>query len=450
MEYPATEASGSHEAEPHCQALTRSGQPCRNRPPTGQHYCRVHAALASDAPAEQLVVETLVPLSEELPIGGAAASDVPLDTAAPAPSDPRSGTDQSAENLLETIAAEVQELELEVRNQVAGGETRARDMAASALRLIRENLPRMAPESVQRVVGMIRQNISGDYLDPDFWRGISMVLRYQVEEAVGLIQRRMRGEYSTDDFGMDEELVEVVRPFSTFMYRTYWRASSSGLENVPAEGPALLLANHGGVLPWDSMMIATAVLEEHSSPRLVRSLYPTAFRALPGVTSALATFGQVPDTPENIERLLADGQLVCSFPEGVGALGKLFKSRYKLQRFRRNGSVGYAIKASAPIVPVAVVGAEETYPMLADAGPLAQMLRLPFFPLTPLFPWLGPIGLLPLPSRWSLAYGEPIDTSAYGPEAAENPQVLNQLANQVREQLQALLDAQVAARTSVF
>jgi 1-acyl-sn-glycerol-3-phosphate acyltransferase len=249
---------------------------------------------------------------------------------------------------------------------------------------------------------------------------------------------------------MDQELVDLVRPFSTFMYRTYWRATTSGLEQVPSEGPALLLANHGGVLPWDSMMIATAVLEEHANPRVVRSLYAAAFRALPGITRSLAVFGQVADTPENALRLLADGQLVCVFPEGVNALGKLFKNRYKLQRFRRSGSVGLAIKTSAPIIPVAVVGAEETYPMLANAHPLAQMLRLPFFPLTPLFPWLGPVGLLPLPSKWSISFGEPIASSDYRPDAAEDPQALNQLANQVRDRLQAMLDERLANRKSVF
>src|SRR5581483_11529248 len=246
------------------------------------------------------------------------------------------------------------------------------------------------------------------------------------------------------------ELVDLVRPFSGFMYRTYWRVSASGLEHVPSEGPALLLANHGGVLPWDSMMIATAVLEEHTNPRVVRSLYPPVFGALPSVASSLATFGQVADTPENALQLLGNGELVCVFPEGAGGLGKLFKNRYKLQRFRRNGSVGLAIRAGAPIVPVAVVGAEETYPMLADASPLAQMLRLPFFPLTPLFPWLGPIGLLPLPSKWSITFGEPIATGEYGPEAAEDPLALNQLATLVRERMQAMLDDQLAQRKSVF
>jgi len=416
--------------EHRCHATTKSGQPCHNRPLEGQRYCRIHAALAS-APAQvapgidEPALDVDQQIHEEIPIAHAE------------PADERSAAD-----------AAVQELEVEIRNQDGRPETR--DLAAQVLHLIRENLRRMQPEAFQRAVAMIRANISSDYLDPDFWRGISMVLRYQVDEIVGILQRRMRGEYTTDDFGMDQELVDLVRPFSAFMYRNYWRATTSGIEHVPSDGPALLLANHGGVLPWDSMMIATAVLEEHSNPRLVRSLYPASLRALPGITRSLAVFGQVADTPEHALRLLGDGQLVCVFPEGVNALGKLFKHRYKLQRFRRSGSVGLAIKAGAPIIPVAVVGAEEAYPMLADAHPLAQMLRLPFFPLTPLFPWLGPLGLLPLPAKWSIAFGEPIATGDYGPEAAENSQALLELANQVRERLQAMLGEQLANRKSVF
>jgi 1-acyl-sn-glycerol-3-phosphate acyltransferase len=378
-----------------------------------------------------------VPNIDEPPIDAALQIDeeIPITNAEPA--DERVAAD-----------AAVEELEVEIRNHDSRPETR--DLAAQVLHLIRENLRRMRPEAFGRAAAMIRENISSDYLDPDFWRGISMVLRYQVDEIVGIIKRRTRGEYTTDDFGMDQELVDLVRPFSAFMYRTYWRVTASGLEHVPSEGPALLLANHGGVVPWDSMMIATAVLEEHANPRVVRSLYPAALRALPGVTRALAIFGQVADTPENAVRLLADGQLVCVFPEGVSALGKLFKNRYTLQRFRRSGSVGLAIKTGAPILPVAVVGAEETYPMLADAQALAQMLRLPFFPLTPLFPWLGPVGLLPLPSKWSISFGEPIATNTYAPDAAEDPQTLNQLANQVRDCLQAMLNERLADRKSVF
>jgi len=308
----------------------------------------------------------------------------------------------------------------------------------------------MAPAQLNRAARLIRENVSSDYLDPDFWRGIGMVLQYQVDEITSLIKRRQRGEYTTDAFGMDAELVELVRPFSGFMYRSYFRVSAEGLDYVPSAGRALLAANHSGVLPWDGMMIASAVLEEHAAPRVMRVLYAPSTLALPGLPRALETFGQVCDTSANVLRLLEDDQLACVFPEGVNGLGKLFKERYKLARFRRSGSVALALQTGAPIVPVAVVGAEETYPMLADAQPLAQMLRLPFFPITPLFPWLGPLGLIPLRTKWSITFGEPIPTAEYGPDAATDPRLVSRLCEQLRERIQLMIDQQLAARASVF
>jgi 1-acyl-sn-glycerol-3-phosphate acyltransferase len=362
------------------------------------------------------------------------AEDVPIEVAA----DPRADA-----------TAAVEELEVEIRNH-ADTPASTRDLLANVLRLIRENMARMAPEQLGRVATLIREHLSSDYLDPDFWRGVGMVLQYQVEEISNLIKRRQRGEYTLDDYGMDAELVELVRPFSGFMYRSYFRVSTTGLEHVPSEGRALLAANHSGVLPCDGMMIASAVLEEHEAPRVVRVLYAPSALAVPGLPRALETFGQVCDTAANVLRLLEDDQLACVFPEGTIGLGKLFRARYRLGRFRRSGSVALALQTGAPIVPVAVVGAEETYPMLADAQPLAQMLRLPFFPITPLFPWLGPLGLIPLPTKWSIAFGEPIATAEYGPQAANDLALVARLCAQLRERIQAMIDQQLAARASVF
>src|SRR5262249_47728388 len=148
-----------------------------------------------------------------------------------------------------TAAESVQELEVEIRNQ-PDVQPETRDLAADALRLIRENLARMSPPALQQAARLIRENLSSDYLDPDFWRGVAMVLRYQAEETAGMIRRRLRGEYTTDAYGMDMELIEVVRPFLVFLYRTWWRVTAEGLENVPGEGRALMVANHSGVLPW--------------------------------------------------------------------------------------------------------------------------------------------------------------------------------------------------------
>jgi len=419
--------------EPRCEATTQSGSRCRNRPLEGQRYCRMHIALGGEASVLPSAVVVL-PGDSSADIPAGAVEDVPIAIGGDA-------RDQ--------VAAAVQELEVEIRNH-GDAPAETRDVIASLLRLVRENLARMAPESLTRLATMIRENISSDYLDPDFWRGLGMVLRYQAEEIAGLIRRRSRGEYTTDAFGMDAELVELVQPFSAFMYRSYFRVGAEGLDNVPGEGRALLVANHSGVLPWDGVMIASAVLEEHAAPRVARILYSPSALVVPGLPRMLEAFGQVCDKSENVLRLLEDDQLACVFPEGMNGLGKLFKDRYKLARFRRSGSVALAIQTGAPIVPVAVVGAEETYPMLADAQPLAQMLRLPFFPLTPLFPWLGPLGLIPLPSKWSIAFGAPIATADYGPDAAADPLLLSRLCEQLHEGIQTTIDRQLAARAAVF
>ncbi|HEX5689854.1 MAG TPA: lysophospholipid acyltransferase family protein, partial [Roseiflexaceae bacterium] len=414
----------------HCQATTRAGQPCRNRPLEGQPFCRVHAPLAgagSAAPTDAVhlqggtsaepIVELGAPetvmldgvgIAEEIAIGGG--------TAAP-------DTQQMRD---ETIVA-IEELEVEIRNQESVP-AESRELAADALRLVRENLLRMAAEPLQQAQRLIRENLTSDYLDPDFWRGLGMVLRYQAEATVEMLQRRVRGEYSTDIYGMDMELIEVVRPFLAFMYRQWWRVSAEGLEHVPDNGRALLVSNHSGVLPWDGAMIGTAILDEHSSPRVLRCLHLSWFSTLPVVAPALAAFGQVQALPENAIRLLEDDELVCVFPEGLKGVGKLFKDRYKLARFGRGGFVQMALRTGAPLLPVAVIGAEETYPMLANVKPVARLLGFPYFPLTPLFPWFGLLGFVPLPSKWTIVFHEPIPTAEYGPHGADDPLLVSELA----------------------
>jgi 1-acyl-sn-glycerol-3-phosphate acyltransferase len=339
----------------------------------------------------------------------------------------------------ETVAA-VEELEVEIRNH-GEDQAEARTVAADALRLVRENLERLSPQAVQQVSRMVRENLlNSDYLDPDFWRGIGMVLQYQAEETSALVQRRLKGEYALDAYGMDQELVEIVRPFAGFLYRTYWRVSVEGLEHVPDDGAALLVSNRSGILPWDSAMIATAVLEDHPQPRLVRSLHASWLSSVPVMAPALAAFGQVPALPENAARLLDEGQLVCVYPEGAQGAAKLFWNRHKLAPFTAERYVQAALRTGAPIVPVAVIGGEESYPVLADARPVAKLLGFPFFPLTPLFPWLGPLGLVPLPTQWTIAFDAPIATVGFGASAADHPATVQRLCELVRARVQALLE----------
>ena len=347
------------------------------------------------------------------------------------------------------------EVEIDIRqqsNQQPPPQAALAHFAAGVVRLIGENLQRMTQEQIVRVNSMLQGVDLRDYLDPDFWKGIGMVLRYQIDEQINFIQRRLRGEYSTDPFGMDREIIEIARPFLTFMYTTWWRVTATGLEHVPAQGRALLVANHSGVLPWDGAMIATAVANEHpaQNERIVRSLHLHWFTTLPVIAPTLAALGQVPGIPENAIRLLEQDELVCVFPEGLKGVGKLFKDRYKLARFGRGGFVQAALRTQAPIIPVAVVGAEEIYPMLANAEGIAKLFGFPYFPLTPFFPWLGLLGVIPLPTRWSITFCPPIATNEYEPAAADDPITVLALSEQVREIIQETINQKLAERTSVF
>lgn len=354
-----------------------------------------------------------------------------------------------------SVAERLEEAEFEVRNRAPSDDPQTAELrltAAGLLQLVGENLRRMTQQQAERINTLLEGVDLRDYLDPDFWQGLGMVLRYQLDETRGLLARRLSGEYTVDPFGLDREAIELVRPFVRFMYRTWWRVSVDGLEHVPGEGRALLVSNHSGVLPWDGAMIAAAVAEDHpaQNDRITRSLYLNWFNSLPFIAPALAAMGQVPGIPENAVRLLENDELVCVFPEGLKGVGKLYKDRYKLARFGRGGFVQVALKARAPIVPVAVVGAEEIYPMLANAEPVARLLGIPYFPLTPFFPWLGPLGVVPLPTRWSISFCEPIPTDEYDPSAADDPLIVLGLTEIVRERIQATLDARLAARTSIF
>jgi 1-acyl-sn-glycerol-3-phosphate acyltransferase len=377
------------------------------------------------------------------------------DTAAPKPlpywGEPSSATSSRSEHASESLY----EVEIDVRNsavQSDGAQAAIGDLAASVFKLIGDNLRRMTEEQADQVTQMLRDIDVKDYLDPDFWNGLGMVLQYQIDEQVAFFQRRMRGEYTTDPYGMDPEIITVVRPFFEFMYRTWWRVTATGLENVPAEGRGLLVSNHSGVLPWDGAMIATAVACEHpvQNERIVRSLHLHWFSTLPFVAPALAAVGQVPGVPENAVRLLEEDELVCVFPEGLKGVGKLYKDRYRLARFGRGGFVQAALRAQAPIVPVAVIGAEEIYPMLGNAESIAKALGMPYFPLTPFFPWLGLLGTIPLPTRWNITFCDPLPTDEYGPEAADDPLTVLMFTEQVRSTIQSTIDTGLADRTSVF
>ena len=262
--------------------------------------------------------------------------------------------------------------------------------------------------------------------------------------------RRLEGDYQEDEWGFDEEFARLVEPAFDFLYDRWWRVKATGVENVPSHGRALLVANHAGILPWDATMMSIAIMREHPLPRQPRFLVLNWAFDLPYVSVAIRRMGGVVASPHNAVRLLEQDQLVAVFPEGVKGTGKPFAERYRLQRFGRGGFVEIALRTGAPIVPVAVVGSEEIYPKLGEAPLLARLVGAPFFPLTPTFPWLGPLGAVPLPSKWRIEFCEPIETASLGPEAADDRAVVLELSERVRETIQRKVLENVVKRGPAF
>jgi 1-acyl-sn-glycerol-3-phosphate acyltransferase len=265
----------------------------------------------------------------------------------------------------------------------------------------------------------------------------------------GRLGMRNRSE-EVDDFGFDPVYEQRVKPFFDFMYERYFRVDCEGVAGVPDVGRCLLVANHSGTLPYDGMMIKTAVKREHPKHRDVRWLAEDFLFHFPFLGSFTNRIGAVRACQENAERLLEQESLTAVFPEGVKGIGKLFKKRYQLQRFGRGGFIKLSLRTRSPIVPVAVVGAEETNPMLFRIDYLSQALGIPYIPVTPTFPLLGPLGLLPLPTKWRILFGEPVSFDEYGPEAADDEMLVGRLAEQVRGSIQSMLDRAVKKRASVW
>ncbi|MCW5253084.1 lysophospholipid acyltransferase family protein [Streptomyces sp. SHP 1-2] len=276
-------------------------------------------------------------------------------------------------------------------------------------------------------------------------------LERRVAGGLAFLRRRLTGEYEVDDFGYDAELTDqVLMSLLRPLYEKYFRVEVRGVENIPAEGGALIVANHSGTLPLDGLMAQVAVHDHHPAGRHLRLLAADLVFVLPVVNELARKLGHTLACAEDAERLLARGELVGVMPEGFKGIGKPFGERYKLQRFGRGGFVSTALRQRVPIVPCSIVGAEEIYPMLGNSRTLARVLGLPYFPLTPTFPWLGPLGAVPLPTKWTIQFGEPIRTDGHPPEAADDPMLMFNLTDQVREQIQHTLYKLLVQRRSVF
>jgi 1-acyl-sn-glycerol-3-phosphate acyltransferase len=295
-------------------------------------------------------------------------------------------------------------------------------------------------------------------ISPDGWLAMLQAAAREVfgddweprlAEVLSVLRRRLTGEYDVDEFGFDPEVTEkltlaLLRPIA----EKWFRIEVRGVENIPDEGGALIVSNHSGTVPVDALMTTVAV-HDHTG-RFLRLLGADLVFRMPFVGQMARRGGATLACNEDAERMLSRGELVGVWPEGFKGIGKPFKQRYKLQRFGRGGFVSAALRTGVPIVPLSVVGAEEIYPLVGNIPALARLLGVPYVPITPLFPLLGPLGMIPLPSKWLLEFGEPIRTDELGGAAAEDPMLVFNLTDQVRETIQQTLYSLLMQRDSVW
>ncbi|WP_433464881.1 lysophospholipid acyltransferase family protein [Spirillospora sp. CA-128828] len=265
----------------------------------------------------------------------------------------------------------------------------------------------------------------------------SSTLERGIASGLAFLRRRLAGDYEVDEFGFDPEFNStLLLPLARALYEHWFRVELDGLDNLP-EGGALLVANHSGTIPIDALML-TVALHDHAD-RQIRLLGADLVYQIPLFGHLARKAGHTLACQADAARLLGKGELVGVFPEGFKGVGKPFADRYKLQRFGRGGFVGTALRAGVPIVPCAIVGAEEIYPKIADLRPLARLLGLPYFPITPTFPLLGLAGLVPLPSKWMIQFGEPMTLEEYDADAADDPMTVFNITDHVRENIQHML-----------
>lgn len=257
-------------------------------------------------------------------------------------------------------------------------------------------------------------------------------------------------EEEVDPFGMDVHLVEKIKPLFDFLYYKYWRITTTGVDHIPDKGKALIVANHSGTVPYDGAMIKTSVLNEHAKRKDARFLVEDFVYHMPILGTFMYRIGGVRACPENAKRLLDEGHLVVVFPEGVKGIGKYYRQRYKLQRFGRGGFIKLCMQTQSPLIPVGVVGAEEIHPIVIKSNILAKTIGVPYIPITPTFPLLGLLGCIPLPTKWSIHFGEPIEFAGYSPKAIQDELLVHKLSEKVRIQIQEIIFGLLKKRRSVW
>jgi 1-acyl-sn-glycerol-3-phosphate acyltransferase len=331
-----------------------------------------------------------------------------------------------------------------------------RDELDSALLRLEEQV-HLSAERVLRAVqnqkprshfqGYITERLGiDDGIAEEFFQGLTP---FNLRRKYSELSLRLRSE-EVDPFGFDPVFESFVRPVMDFLYTTYWRVETYGMSHIPREGPALLVGNHSGSLPYDAGMLKFAVQREHPSPRQLRFMVEDFLFHFPFLGALMNRYGGVRASQENAESLLARQLPVVVFPEGVKGLGKLYRDKYHLARFGRGGFVRLCLRTRAPLIPVAFIGPEEIHPMIFRETKLASLLGLPYIPVTPTFPLLGPLGLIPLPSKWSIYILPAVDFSSYGPGAENDRVLVYKMSRMVKEQIQDTIVDKLKQRRSIW
>lgn len=265
-----------------------------------------------------------------------------------------------------------------------------------------------------------------------------------------LLKRLPQNAAKLDPFGRDEEFMELVRPLFQFLYAHYFRVDVVGAEHLPQKGRGMIVANHSGTLPYDGAMLHLAVFNEHSQARLIRFLVDDFVYDLPVIGAAVRRLGGMRASPENATQLLKAGQMIAVFPEGIKGIGKLYEQKYQLQRFGRGGFVRLAMQTKTSIIPTAIIGAEETHPLIGKSETFAKGLGLPYIPITPTFPCLGPLGMIPLPTKWKIVFGKPISFARSKPSDAHREKLVARKTEEIRSVIQQTINHELKKRTSIW
>jgi 1-acyl-sn-glycerol-3-phosphate acyltransferase len=262
------------------------------------------------------------------------------------------------------------------------------------------------------------------------------LLTPEIDEVMSKIPKPV-GTYGYDPWGYNEDIAKVGVACTRWLYENYFRVTATGLENVPPRGRVLIVPNHSGQLPMDGVMIGYALATNPHGPRIARAMIERFFPTVPWLGNMLNAFGGVIGDPLNCSKMLEGDEAILVFPEGVRGSGKLYKDRYQLQRFG-NGFMHLAMNHKTSIVPVGVVGCEETMPSLYNIKPLARLLGIPYAPVGP---------LLPLPARVYLNFGAPMHFKG-GVSTSEDE--VTEKVEQVKSRIRELIDVGLKQRTKIY